>query len=90
MTVTDPNIAEIEAREPIAFEHFTKEDAADLGIIATGVIRELGLNLAVDIVIGDDLVFRAKLAGTGAGNDPWLAGKAAAARTFGSLVRAGA
>jgi uncharacterized protein (UPF0303 family) len=60
-------------------------------VIAVGVIQEWDLNLAVDIVLGDELVFRAKLKSTGLGNEPWLAGKAAVARQFGEpslLVKA--
>ncbi|NEM90043.1 heme-binding protein [Galbitalea soli] len=86
----DYTLAELEAAPRIDLEHFSKEDAFDLGVIAGGVIQEWSLNLAFDIVIGDDLVFRAKFGKTGAGNDPWLAGKAATARHFGEpslLVR---
>jgi uncharacterized protein (UPF0303 family)/8-oxo-dGTP pyrophosphatase MutT (NUDIX family) len=73
-----------------SLESFTNEDAVALGMIAVEVIRESGLNLAVDIVRGDDLVYRAKLGSTGPENDEWLAGKAAAAIMFGEpslLVR---
>jgi uncharacterized protein (UPF0303 family) len=74
----------------VELPHFSKEDAYLLGTIAVGVIQERGVNLAVDIVIGDDLVFRTKLGTTGKGNDEWLAGKAAAAVQYGEpslLVR---
>jgi uncharacterized protein (UPF0303 family) len=83
-------LEELEAVPRVDLAHFTKEDAYELGTIAVGVIKEMGVNLAVDIVIDDDLVFRAKLGTTGKGNDQWLAGKAAAARHFGApslLVR---
>ena len=76
-------VAELEAAGRADLEHFSKEDAFELGTIAAEVIREWGVSLAVDIVIGDDLVYRAKLGNTGAGNDPWLAGKAAVVRHFG-------
>src|SRR5690606_17836394 len=62
---------------------FGNDDAVRLGQIAVEVITERDLNLAVDIVLAGDLVFRAKLGSTGPGNDPWLAGKAAAALMFG-------
>ena len=65
------------------FESFTNDDAVDLGLTAVEVIIDWELNLAVDIVIGTDFVFRAKLGTTGPGNDPWLAGKAAVVREFG-------
>jgi uncharacterized protein (UPF0303 family) len=76
-------VADLESAGRFELEHFTKEDAFELGTIAAGVIREWGVSLAVDIVLGDDLVYRAKLGKTGAGNDPWLAGKRAVATHFG-------
>jgi uncharacterized protein (UPF0303 family) len=76
-------VAGLEAVPSLDLPAFGKADAYELGTIAAGIIRERGLNLAVDVVLDDDLVFRAKLAGTGPGNDPWLAGKAAVARYFG-------
>jgi uncharacterized protein (UPF0303 family) len=83
-------VEQLERDDRIEFAHFSKEDALELGTIAGKVIVERGLNLAVDIVIGDDLVYRAKLGSTSKGNDQWLAGKAAVARHFGEsslLVR---
>jgi uncharacterized protein (UPF0303 family) len=62
---------------------FEKTDALDLGVLAAGLILDRGLDLAVDIVLGGDLVFRAKLGGTGPENDFWLAGKSAVAHYFG-------
>jgi uncharacterized protein (UPF0303 family) len=76
-------LADVEAQGRVEFEHFDKEDALALGIIGVGVIQEWNRSLAVDIVIEGDLVFRAKLANTGIGNDAWLAGKAAVATHFG-------
>lgn len=96
-------VAELDAVAPFDVPSFTKEDAYELGTIAAALIRERGLDLAVDVVLIDDpdaaaaasvgaagssptdgldLVFRAKLGSTGPGNDPWLAGKAAAVRMF--------
>ena len=74
----------------IDFDSFTNDDAVDLGLTAVEVISEWDLNLAVDIVLSGDLVFRAKLGTTGPGNDPWLRMKAATATRFGEpslLVR---
>lgn len=76
-------IADIEAFMEHEFESFTNDDAVDLGLTAVEVIIDWELNLAVDIIIGTDLVFRAKLGTTGQGNDAWLAGKAAVVRGFG-------
>lgn len=61
---------------------FGKAEALRLGILSAELIEARGLDLSVDIVLEDDLVFRAKLGATGPGNDPWLAGKAAVARRF--------
>jgi uncharacterized protein (UPF0303 family) len=77
------SLKKAEAEGRIEFEHFTGEDAFELGTITGELIREWGVSLAVDIVIGNYLVYRARLGSTGPGNDPWLAGKAAVARQFG-------
>lgn len=92
MTRDVPNytIAELESVNKLEFPSLGNDDAVRLGLVAVEVIREWNLNLAVDIVIGGDLVFRAKLGTSGPDNDPWLAGKAAAALRFGEpslLVR---
>ncbi|MFW8745080.1 heme-binding protein [Mesorhizobium japonicum] len=62
---------------------FTNDEAVDLGLVAVQTIRDAGKNLAVRIVLGDDVPFVAKLGRTGPGNDPWLAGKAAVVARFG-------
>jgi uncharacterized protein (UPF0303 family) len=67
----------------VEFPHLDNDDAVSLGLVAVEVIREWDLELAVRIVLGDDIVFQAKLGGTGPGNDPWLAAKAATAVLFG-------
>ena len=75
---------------PLDVAAFTNDDAVRLGESAVEVIRERGLDLAVRIVLRDDVVFVAKLGDTGPGNDPWLAGKAAVVARFGEpslLVR---
>jgi len=82
-TVPTYSLKKVEAEGRIELEHFTSEDAFELGTITGDVIREWGVSLAVDIVIGSYLVYRARLGSTGPGNDSWLAGKAAVARHFG-------
>ena len=85
------SVSDLEYLNSVELPSFTNDDAVALGLIAVEVITEWGLNLAVDIVRGGDLVFRAKLKSTGAGNDSWLDGKAAVAERFGEasmLVRA--
>ena len=78
-------------REPVLdLPAFGNDDAVDLGLAAVEVIDERGLNLAVRIVLRDDIVFQAKLGSSGPGNDPWLAGKHAVVMRFGEpslLVR---
>jgi uncharacterized protein (UPF0303 family) len=75
--------AEVEYLNAVEFESMTNDDAVTLGLIAVQVIQEWDLNLAVEIVLSDDVVFKAKLKSTNADNDPWLAGKAATATRFG-------
>lgn len=89
--IPEYSIAELEKLNAIEFPALGNEEAVDLGLVAVEVIREWDLNLAVDIVLGEDLVFRAKLKTTGPANDPWLKGKAAVAAHFGEpslLVKA--
>lgn len=76
-------LEELEASGRIELDHFTNEDAFELGTLAAAVTQEWGVSLSVDIVIGDYLVYRARLGKTGVGNDPWLVGKAAVATHFG-------
>jgi uncharacterized protein (UPF0303 family)/8-oxo-dGTP pyrophosphatase MutT (NUDIX family) len=75
--------SEVQAQPVIDLPSFTNDDAVDLGLIAVALIRERRLNLAVRIVLHDDVVFQAKLSSTGPGNDQWLSGKAAVAARFG-------
>jgi len=81
--VPEYTVADLEYLNELEFPTLTNDDAVDLGMIAVALIREWDLSLAVDIVLDGDLVFRAKLKNTGAGNDPWLRRKAATAMRFG-------
>lgn len=84
------SVGDLEYLTEVDFPSLTNDDAVDLGLIAVQIIRERDLNLAVDIVLRGDLVFRAKLKSTGSSNDEWLAGKAAVALAYGEpslLVR---
>ena len=83
-------VADLEAVPRFEAASFDNDDAVALGLLAVEVIRHHRANLAVRIVLRGDAVFVAKLGTTGAGNDPWLAGKAAVAERFGEpslLVR---
>ena len=82
--------ADIEAQPVIDVDEFANDDAVRLGLHALDVIRERGLNLAVKIVLHDDVVFLAKTGTTGPPNDYWLDAKAATVMRFGEpslLVR---
>lgn len=81
--VPEYTVADLEYLNDIQFSSFTTDDAVDLGLVAVEVIRDWDLSLAVDILMGEYLVFRARTKDTGAFNDPWLAGKAATVRRFG-------
>src|SRR3954454_4809476 len=71
-------------KEPRAeFPSFVRDDAARLGEIALGVIREWQKDLAVDIYIGDELAFRAQTGSTGQANADTIAGKIRVAKHFG-------
>jgi uncharacterized protein (UPF0303 family) len=83
-------VADLEAQPQLVAASFTNDDGVRLGETAVAVIRDHGWNLAVRVVLRGDIVFQAKLGGTGPGNDPWLAGKAAVVERFGEpslLVR---
>jgi uncharacterized protein (UPF0303 family) len=70
--------------EPRAeFDSFTRDDAVRLGEIAVKLIREWGVNLAVDVHIGDELAFRAQLGTTGQANADVIAGKRLVVKHFG-------
>ena len=76
-------IAELEALEQtLVFSHFDQNTAWLLGSAAVEVILERNLVLAVQVVLGSHIVFKAALNGVDPDTDPWLAGKAAAALHF--------
>jgi len=81
--IPEYTLEQLEAEGRVELSHFTNEDAFELGTLAMAVTQEWGVSLSVDIVIGDYLVYRARLGSTGPANDPWLAGKAAVANYFG-------
>jgi uncharacterized protein (UPF0303 family) len=81
--IPEYTLEQLEADGRIELDHFTSEDAFELGTLAAVVTQEWGVSLSVDIVIGDYLVYRARLGTTGPGNDPWLSGKAAVVNHYG-------
>ena len=83
-------VADLETVPAFELPALDNDVAVDLGLVGVAVIRERNLNLAVQVVVGDAVAFRANLKQTGPQNDEWLAGKAAVARAFGEpslLVR---
>ncbi len=83
-------VADLEAEPVLDQPTFTQDDAVDLGLLAVAVIRERGANLAVRVELHDETVFLAMTGDTGAGNLPWLEGKARVVHRFGEaslLVR---
>jgi uncharacterized protein (UPF0303 family) len=77
-------VEQLETEASFDFPHFTNDDAYDLGTLAAELIREWDLKLAVDIVVGDHHVYRAKLKHSDQASDGWLRKKAAVARDFGA------
>lgn len=75
-------IEDLEHLATVDLGHLDNDAAVDLGLLVLEIATERGLSLAVEVVLGTDVVFRAKLGSTGPENDPWLAGKAAVARHF--------
>ena len=84
MDLPEYTIEELESQETIEFPSMTNEDAVELGEVGVAMIREIGLSLCVEIVVGGDTLFLAKLGSTGAGNNEWLRRKAATANHFGT------
>ncbi len=76
------SIDDLERLTGLDVDHFDNDTAVDLGLLGVAVIRERSANLCVQVVVGEEVAFRANLGTTGPGNDPWLAGKAAVARHF--------
>jgi uncharacterized protein (UPF0303 family) len=79
----DYTVDDLEREAVLDLPTFTNDDGVDLGLAAVEVIDERGLDLAVRVVLRDDIVFQAKLGTTGPGNDRWLAGKHAVVMRFG-------
>ncbi|MBF0689685.1 MAG: heme-binding protein [Cellulomonas sp.] len=83
-------VADLEAEPRLDLPAFTQDDAVDLGLLAVAVARERGAELAVRVELGGQTLFLAMTGSTGAGNVPWLEGKARVVHRFGEpslLVR---
>lgn len=83
-------VADLETEPVLDLPAFTQDDAVDLGLLALDVVRERGADLAVRVELQGETMFLAMTGSTGAGNLPWLEGKAAVVHRFGEpslLVR---
>lgn len=68
---------QIEAQlDELVFESFDQEAAYALGTLAAEIVRERGFALAVQVVIGDHIVYKAALGGVEQGTTDWLRRKA--------------
>jgi uncharacterized protein (UPF0303 family) len=76
-------IAALEAREhELTFDAFDLSTAWTLGSAAAEIIQAEHYSLAVQIVLGGRVVFKAAFNGVSQDTEPWLTGKAAAALLF--------
>ncbi|MDQ1727861.1 MAG: hypothetical protein QOK14_1906 [Frankiaceae bacterium] len=67
----------------LQFASFDHDTAWRLGGALVEAARARGVNVTVDIRIGDQQVFHAAMAGTTADNDDWIARKIRVVRRFG-------
>lgn len=76
--------ADIEAQlAELTFEAFDQEAAYALGTLAAEIVRERGFALAVQVVIGEHIVYKAALGGVEQGTTDWLRRKANTAKAQG-------
>jgi len=67
----------------LQFPSFDHDTAWALGSALVAAARDRGVNVTVDIRLGDQQVFHAAMAGTTADNDDWVARKVRVVRRFG-------
>lgn len=76
-------LEEIQKEPDRDFPRFVRDDATRLGEITVGIIREWGVNLCVDVHIGDELAYRAQLGTTGQFNADIIRRKILTVNKFG-------
>lgn len=85
------SIADIESQlAELRFDSFDQEAAYALGTLAAEIVRERELTLAVQIVLGDHIVYKAALGDVPEGTTSWLRRKSNVAKREGTaslLVR---
>jgi uncharacterized protein (UPF0303 family) len=69
--------------QALVFDSFDQDSAYALGTLAAELIRERELQLAVQIVIGDHIVYKAALGEVGEGTTDWLRRKSNVAKLEG-------
>jgi len=62
----------IEQEETLIFEHFTNEDAFELGMIIYNLAKERKLPVTIEITKNTQMLFHVALSGTAPDNDEWL------------------
>ncbi|WP_405926767.1 heme-binding protein [Streptomyces sp. NBC_00035] len=76
-------LEEIQKEPDRDFPRFVRDDATRLGEITVGIILEWGVNLCVDVHIGDELAYRAQLGTTGQFNADVIRRKILTVNKFG-------
>jgi uncharacterized protein (UPF0303 family) len=80
MTDTIASLEQLESE--LVFETFDQDTSLRVGLAAIDAIRAEGTPMAVQIVLGTHIVFKAAIGGVSDDTDAWLVGKAAAAELF--------
>ncbi|MDF2878303.1 MAG: uncharacterized protein K0S30_1399 [Clostridia bacterium] len=62
----------IKQEELLRFEHFSNEDALEVGMLLIKEAKKRNAVIAIDIIINDYKVFRYGFSGTNKHNDMWL------------------
>ncbi len=72
--MTDIEIVELCKTQEAAlqFEHFSNNDAFELGLLMVAEAKAQNLSVAIDISVAGCQIFRHSLAGTSPNNDKWL------------------
>lgn len=66
----------IDQEEDLLFDHFSNEDAFELGMIIYNIAKERNLPVTIEITRNTQIIFHIALSRTAQDNDTWLARKA--------------
>ena len=91
MSEIDSQIAELEREErELVFDHFSNQDALEIGLELVHSAKERGVAVAVDIERGGQKLFHHAMEGTTPDNDEWIRRKNnVVRRTFHSSYHVG-